>query len=150
MTGAIEQDRVLRMRALRAELTSCQALKSATDEWDDETIQRLGEGHKADAEKPRLDLIPPELLFALGDVLAFGAQKYGERNWEKGMSWGRIFAALMRHMWAWLRGDKADAETGFSHLHHAACCIAFLVAYEARGIGVDDRVIHAEVRREEG
>jgi hypothetical protein len=98
-------------------------------------------GRKDDGGKARHDLIPPELPDAVARVLAFGAAKYGERNWEKGMSWGRPFAALMRHMWAWWRGEEADPETGMSHLWHAGCCIAFLIAYEARGIGEDDRNI---------
>ena len=97
------------------------------------------EGRKDDGGKARHDLIPPELPEAVAAVLAFGANKYGERNWEKGMSWGRPFAALMRHMWAWWRGEKTDPETGFSHLWHAACCIAFLIAFEQRDAGVDDR-----------
>lgn len=63
----------------------------------------------------------------------------GERNWEKGMAWHRPFGALMRHMWAWWRGESDDPETGYSHLAHAACCIAFLLAYECRAIGTDDR-----------
>ena len=45
----------------------------------------------------------------------------------------------MRHMWAWWRGETADPETGASHLHHAACCLAFLIAYEERKAGTDDR-----------
>ncbi len=97
------------------------------------------EGRKDDGDKARYDLIPPELLEATAAVLTFGAQKYGERNWEKGMKWGRPFAALMRHMWAWWRGEAKDPETGMSHLWHAACCIAFLVAFEERKIGGDDR-----------
>jgi len=97
------------------------------------------EGKKFDTGKPRYDLLPPELLAAVADVLMFGASKYGERNWEKGMSWGRPFAALMRHMWAWWRGEDRDPETGLSHLAHAACCVAFLLAYECREIGTDDR-----------
>lgn len=99
----------------------------------------MDEGRKDDNGKARHDLIPPELPDSVAQVLAFGAVKYGERNWEKGMSWGRPFAALMRHMWAWWRGEKADPETGMSHLWHAACCIAFLIAFEARNVGVDDR-----------
>ena len=55
------------------------------------------------------------------------------------MSWGRVFAALMRHMWAWWRGEVNDPETGMSHLWHAATNIAFLLAFEARKVGVDDR-----------
>lgn len=97
------------------------------------------EGRKDDSAKARYDLIPPEFLDATADILTFGAAKYGERNWEKGMKWGRPFAALMRHMWAWWRGEEADAETGRSHLWHASACIAFLIAYEQRSIGEDDR-----------
>lgn len=99
----------------------------------------MPEGRKDDGDKARYDLIPPELLEATASVLTFGAKKYGERNWEKGMKWGRPFAALMRHMWAWWRGEARDPETGMSHLWHAACCIAFLIAFEERKIGGDDR-----------
>lgn len=96
-------------------------------------------GVKHDGEKPRFDLVPPELLFGVSDILTFGAAKYGDRNWEKGMKWSRVFAALMRHMWAWWGGERLDPETGKSHLWHAGCCIAFLIAYEQRSIGQDDR-----------
>lgn len=94
---------------------------------------------KHDTEKPRYDLIPPEFLEATATILTYGAQKYADRNWERGMAWGRVFAALMRHLWAWWRGENVDPETGKSHLWHAACGVAFLIAYEARGVGVDDR-----------
>lgn len=98
-------------------------------------------GRKDDAGKARHDLIPPELPDAVAQVLAFGASKYGERNWERGMHWGRPFAALMRHMWSWWRGERYDHETGMPHLWHAACCIAFLIAYENRNVGIDDRPV---------
>lgn len=98
------------------------------------------QGHKDDAGKSRLDLVPPEAVFALGDVLGFGATKYKPRNWEKGINYGRVFGAAMRHLWAWWRGEQKDPETGFSHLWHALTCIAFLVAYESRGMDqFDDR-----------
>lgn len=96
-------------------------------------------GRKDDSDKNRMELIPPELLFAVGDVLTFGAAKYADRNWEAGLKWSRVFGALMRHMWAWWSGQSNDAETGKSHLWHAACCIAFLIAYEQRQTGTDDR-----------
>jgi hypothetical protein len=99
----------------------------------------MSEGRKDDSSKARYDLIPPELLEATAQVLTFGAAKYNARNWEQGMAWGRPFGALMRHMWAWWRGEEKDPETGMSHLWHAACCIAFLIAYEQRCIGDDDR-----------
>lgn len=96
---------------------------------------------KQDGGKPRMDLLAPEFLSGTAAVLTFGAAKYEARNWEKGMSWGRVFGALMRHLWAWWGGESRDAETGLSHLHHAACCLMFLAAYEAREIGTDDRKI---------
>ena len=107
------------------------------------------EGHKYDAGKPRIELVPPELVFAVAEVLTYGATKYADRNWEKGMSWGRVFGALMRHLWAWWGGrgpttasflfQEWDDETARSHLWHAGCCIAFLIAYEERNAGTDDR-----------
>jgi len=107
------------------------------------------EGRKDDQGKTRLELIPPEIIFAIGDILTFGAQKYGDRNWESGMKWSRAFGACMRHLWCWWGGKgpttrnfalgHLDPETGRSHLWHAACCIAFLVAFEEREIGEDDR-----------
>ena len=96
-------------------------------------------GHKDDQGKIRMELIPPELLEAVGDILTFGAEKYVDRNWEHGMKWSRPFGALMRHMWAWWRGEDKDPETGRSHLWHAGACIAFLIAYEERADGEDDR-----------
>ena len=96
-------------------------------------------GVKFDHDKLPYDLIAPELLEATADVLKFGATKYGPRNWERGMLWSRPFGALMRHMWAWWRGESIDEETGKSHLHHAACCLMFLIAYEERKTGEDDR-----------
>lgn len=96
-------------------------------------------GHKDDSDKNRLELIPPELIWAVGEVLTFGAKKYRDRNWEHGMKWSRPFGALMRHMWAWWWGEKNDPETGMSHLWHALACLSFLVTYEERHVGEDDR-----------
>lgn len=103
-------------------------------------------GVKFDQDKARYDLIPPEVEEALARVLTYGAAKYSERNWELGMKWGRPYAALRRHMAAWWAGQDLDPETGMSHLWHAACCIAFLVAFEARGTGTDDRPVQPEER----
>jgi hypothetical protein len=97
------------------------------------------EGRKDDIGKARMDLIAPEFLDGIAKVLTFGAAKYTERNWENGMKWGRCYAALQRHMWAWWGGEVNDPETGYPHLWHAGCCLMFLTAYEARESGTDDR-----------
>ena len=97
------------------------------------------EGRKDDTDKDPWDLLPWDAVRAVVRVLNFGARKYGPRNWERGMKWSRCFSALMRHMTAWWEGEHKDPETGMSHLWHAGCCILFLIAYEIRGIGEDDR-----------
>lgn len=99
------------------------------------------EGVKFDTGKVRYELLPPEFLEETAKVLTFGAQKYEDRNWELGMSWSRVFGALMRHLWAWWNPfvSSTDEETGLSHLSHAACCIAFLIAYEKRNSGTNDK-----------
>jgi hypothetical protein len=99
----------------------------------------VAEARKDDRDKARYDLIPPEAIEALALVLTYGAAKYGDRNWELGMPWGRVFGAAMRHLWAWWGGQHKDPETSMSHLWHAQCCLAFLIAYEAREAGTDDR-----------
>jgi hypothetical protein len=100
----------------------------------------MSQGRKDDGAKPRTDLLPTDALLAVAEVLTFGAERYGVRNWEAGMAWGRVYAALLRHMFAWAQGEASDPETGLSHLAHASCCVLFLLAYELRGTGDDDRL----------
>jgi hypothetical protein len=96
-------------------------------------------GRKDDSEKNRVDLLPFDALEEVAKVLTFGARKYADRNWEKGMGWMRIFGGVMRHTWAWCRGENTDPESGLPHLAHAACDVLFLLTYELRKIGTDDR-----------
>lgn len=109
------------------------------------------EGRKDDTGKTPYELLPYWYLEGTARILAFGAGKYDAWNWYKGMAWGRVFGALMRHLWSWwwahVRGVGAaiDRETGMSHLWHAGCCLAFLMQYEAEGIGQDDRPRRLEV-----
>ena len=98
------------------------------------------EGTKADEGKLPLDLLAFDALEGTASVLRFGAEKYAPRNWEKGIAFSRVFAALLRHLFAWWRGEDTDPETGLSHLHHAACCVMFLQAYTIRKTpNTDDR-----------
>lgn len=99
----------------------------------------MTEGRKDDAGKDPWHLAPWDAFRAIVCVLRFGAAKYAPRNWEKGMAWSRPFSAMQRHLAAWWEGEQADQETGMSHLWHAGCCVVFLIAYEIRGIGQDDR-----------
>jgi len=106
---------------------------------DCEPRDAYDKGLKFDEDKDPWDLAPWDAFRAIVKVLKFGAVKYERRNWEKGMAWSRCYAAAMRHLIAWHERDPKDPDTGFSHLWHAGCCIAFLISYELRGIGKDDR-----------
>lgn len=96
-------------------------------------------GVKHDDGKLPYHLIPVEFLQALAEILDFGQKKYAPRNWEKGLAWSRVYRAACGHLFDWFRGAGPDPETGKSHLWHAACCVMFLVVYEIRGTGEDDR-----------
>lgn len=93
---------------------------------------------KYDEGKNQLELLPPDGVEAIGRVLTYGAQKYAPRNWEKGMSTGRLAGATLRHVFARMRGERNDPETGMPHLAHAGCCILFWLCHDLPGIGADD------------
>ncbi|UXN05240.1 dATP/dGTP diphosphohydrolase domain-containing protein [Bartonella sp. HY761] len=107
-------------------------------------VKQANSATKHDSGKPRLDLLPVEPLLQIAKVLAFGAQKYGDHNWRSqtdgGFVWGRLYAATLRHLFAFWNGEDLDAESGLPHLAHAACNIIFLLEFMNNGGGVDDRV----------
>lgn len=99
------------------------------------------EGRKDDSAKARWDLLPFDALDEVAIVLKYGAEKYAPRNWEKGMAWGRLLAATLRHLAHWALRHDVDDESGLPHLSHAACCVLMLLALHKRGVGTDDRQV---------
>jgi hypothetical protein len=91
--------------------------------------------------KLRLDLLPPEAIEGLASIVTYGAEKYADRDWEKGDKYMTTYASLQRHLLAFHKGIDIDEESGLSHLHHAMANIAFLITYQDRGIGEDDRPV---------
>ena len=85
-------------------------------------------GKKYDTGKTRWDLIPFDQVEKVAEILTFGAEKYGENNWQNLKKFrSRYFAAMCRHLFAWWGGEKTDSESGKSHLAHAGCCLLFLM-----------------------
>jgi hypothetical protein len=76
--------------------------------------------------KPRYDLIPPKALERLAGLYARGAEKYGDRNWEKGIPVQRNLASLERHLQQWKMGEidedhlAAVAWNAFAIMHYEA------------------------------
>lgn len=79
--------------------------------------------------KSPLQLITPEILEGLAEVLLHGAKKYAPNNWMRGMSWETVMGGILRHLTAFRRGEEIDPESGLPHLHHATCGLMFLSWY---------------------
>lgn len=93
-------------------------------------MTELKQGVKHDEGKNRMDLMSPWFIIEMSKVLTYGATKYEEHNWVKGLKYSRCFGAALRHMYAWWSGETNDPETDLHHLAHAACCLMFLLHYE--------------------
>lgn len=92
------------------------------------TFNTQVEGVKYDGDKLRFDLIDPEAMEALADVLTVGALKYSPNNWKRiEPLFDRYIAASLRHINARQKGEKYDPETGALHTSHLLTCVMFLV-----------------------
>lgn len=67
----------------------------------------------------RLDLIPPNVLLAIGQVLDEGAHRYGEWNWLKIPVQDHLNHAMI-HIQQHLNNDRSEP-----HLVHALCRLTF-------------------------
>lgn len=93
----------------------------------------MAEGVKFDADKLRYDLVPPEALEQIAEVLTYGARKYAPDNWKTVSDpYARYYAAAMRHMEARRMGEVDDPESGLPHLAHASCCLMFMLWHDVK------------------
>ena len=93
---------------------------------DDQTI-------KADAGKPRLTLVPNDIVFAIARVREYGVDKYKTVDGWRDVGIERYRNAAYRHWLAYLADPHGvDAESGLPHLWHLACNAAFLIAMEGK------------------
>lgn len=77
-------------------------------------------GGQKGSKPERYDLIPVGPLAHVARVYGKGAEKYDDRNWERGYDWSLSYAAMQRHMNAFWGGEWLDPETGVPHL---ACAV---------------------------
>ena len=75
----------------------------------------------------------------------YGNEKYHDPdNWQT-VEIDRYYSAAMRHLLAWRKGEDRDQESGYSHLWHAACNLAFMIALEDREIEeTEESVMYAD------
>jgi hypothetical protein len=86
-------------------------------------------GVKYDQDKLDWNLLPIEAVEGTLRVMMYGAKKYSPENW-KYVDRDRYYAAALRHLTAWKKGEKLDPETGESHLDHALSCLMFMSCKE--------------------
>ena len=58
--------------------------------------------------KGRYDLISPIMIERLAKLLQRGAEKYNDRNWEKGMPLSVYMDSGMRHLFKFLEGHRDE------------------------------------------
>ena len=84
--------------------------------------------------KGRYDLITPFALVRLADIYEKGAEKYDDRNWEKGMPFTVFIDSALRHIVQYLMGyDDED------HLGQAAWNLFAVMHLEQTKPELDDR-----------
>lgn len=105
-------------------------------------VDSLTGGEKG-SKLSRFDLLPWDAIWALAEHYGRGAEKYADRNWEKGYRWGLSHAALHRHLAAWWNGEDIDAETGSNHMLAVAWHALALWWWQAHAKGTDDRPVQS-------
>ena len=84
-------------------------------------------------------LLPVDGLEEVARVYEYGSRKYAAHNWRKGYPFSWSMDALLRHVWAFVRGQDNDPESGLRHLAHACFHCLSLLTYVKTGTGKDDR-----------
>lgn len=86
-----------------------------------------GEVFKADTGKPKVSLVPMQIVKDIAVIREYGNNKYGTVDGWKTIDPSRFIDALGRHALAFLEEPLGvDEESGLPHLWHLECNAAFL------------------------
>lgn len=90
------------------------------------------EAIKHDAGKTDWSILPIAASEEIIKVFEFGAKKYARGNYKEngGLAYSRVLNSLLRHTYAFMKGEDKDPETGLSHMAHAGCNVYMLLTYE--------------------
>lgn len=84
------------------------------------------EANRFNNGKLKWSLVDFESLESMVKVLEFGAKKYDTDNWKKGLYTTQICESLLRHLFAFMKGEDKDPESGLSHIGHIQSNAMFL------------------------
>lgn len=98
-------------------------------------VSNLMHPYKDTKGKPKLSLVPPQVLFDIAEVREYGNAKYpadGADNWKR-VDINDYKDALLRHTMKYIQNPKGkDEESGIEHYKHMACNIAFICEMEGK------------------
>lgn len=92
----------------------------------DELIRLGKQALRYNSGKLSWSMVDFDSLEGLVRVLEYGSKKYSKGNWKKGMPVTQVTESLMRHLFAFLRGEDIDPESGCRHISHVMCNAMFL------------------------
>lgn len=88
-------------------------------------------------DKLRWDLLPMEEIEDIVRVYHAGAKKYGPNRWQNlDDGANRYYAAMMRHLMEYMKGERIDADTGALHLAQVAWNAIAMLWYDKHGKGL--------------
>lgn len=85
---------------------------------------KTGAKRDVSKDKPRFDLISPYALKRVADLMARGAEKYGEWNWSKGIPRERCYESMLRHAYQYSLGDISEDHLS-AVIFNAMCIIHY-------------------------
>ncbi len=88
-------------------------------------------GEKDSKGKLRVDLVTPECIIGMAEVLGKALEKYTPNSWQNvkdGLN--EHYAAVLRHLLKWRMGELDDDETKLSHMKHVLTNAMFLLYHE--------------------
>lgn len=103
-------------------------------------------GIRENQGKLRWSLVSWKALEPMVKVLMFGAKKYDDNNWKKGLKYTEVCESLQRHMNAFIDGENNDKESKLYHIGHIMCNAMFLSYMFLFRKDMDDRFIDENLK----
>ena len=107
----------------------------------------MSDTYKYDDGKPKLSLVPQQIIADIARVREYGVDKYGDKDNWRNVSIDRYLDAALRHMSAMVSNgvDAVDEESGIAHYAHAACNLAFIAELIKEQAVETDRSINEQM-----
>ena len=98
-------------------------------------MREVGEVEDVKGSTPRWSLLLWVQLAAVVGVLEHWERKSPAGGWQRAPgARTRYFDEALQRLVAWHSGERADAESGLSHLAHAICCLLFLAWFDDQAV----------------